>query len=248
VRAVLLFAACAGLAALAARAEEGAPCAPREAERGGARFVSLCGAGVWISATPLACPPEEAAPSACDPVTALEASSLPGPGRNRHVDVLVTDAASAQQLCKARFGGRLPTSRERDEARRTLGLVSLQVREEPGEFARLRLDELPEWVAEGGRARRSPEPARPRTAGEVLLGCIAEPALPRARAVEIGEVCNERPAEADVRSPDCAVAAPTGARFELGCDPEHPVASRSRPEDAALRCVLPAGALPAGGD
>jgi hypothetical protein len=209
------------------------------------RFVELCGAGFFISGTPLVCTPEERASAACDPVTALETSPLAGPGKNRHVDALTVDADVASGLCEKRIGGRLPTPREREQARVSLGLVTLQVREEPGEFARLRMDELPEWVAESGRVTRSPVGApRPRAQGDVLLGCIAEPAMPQATAVPIGEVCDERPTEGGVRSPNCAVAVPgTHARFELGCDPSHKVSSRSNPYHAALRCVLPESAL-----
>ncbi len=222
-----------------------APCTPRTGEQAGMRFVELCGTGSFISATPLACTAEERASAACDPVTALEVSALTGPGKNRHVDARMTERDGSARLCAQRFGGRLPTPREREQARRSLGLVTLQVREEPGEFARLRMDELAEWVAERGRVTRSPASVpRPRRAGEVLLGCVAEPALPQATAVPIGEACDERPAEGGVRSPNCAVSVPgTQGRFELGCDPDHPVTSRSGPEHAALRCVLPESAL-----
>jgi hypothetical protein len=100
-------------------------------------------------------------------------------------------------------------------------------------------------VAEGGRVTRTPaDVKRPRVPGELLLGCVAEPAMPQATAVPIGEACDERPSEAGVRSPNCALSVPgTQARFELACDPDHPVASHSRPEHAATRCVLPESAL-----
>jgi hypothetical protein len=248
VRAVLV-ACCIGvvLAAGSLRAEtpEAKPCKPRAGEKNGVRFVEVCGAGVFISAAPLVCTPAETESAACDPMTALESSLLPGPGKNRHADVLMAEAERAERLCQERLGGRLPTPRERELARSSLGLVSLQVREEPGDYARLRLDELPEWVAEDGRVTRSlAVAARPRVTGEVLLGCVAEPALAHATAVSIGEVCDERPLEADVRSPNCALALPgAAARFELGCDPAHPVPSRALPDHAALRCVLPESEL-----
>jgi len=230
-----------------ARAEEpaAAPCTPRAGEKAGMRFVELCGTGFFLSGTPLVCTPEERASAACDPVTALEVSPLAGPGKNRHVDALTVDADVASGLCEKRFGARLPTLGEREQARRTLGLVTLQVREEPGEFARLRMDELSEWVAEGGRVTRSPaETKRPRAQGEVLLGCVAEPAMPQATAVPIGEACDERPEEGGVRSPNCALSLPgTQARFELGCDPGHKLSSRSNPYHAAVRCVLPESAF-----
>jgi hypothetical protein len=235
------------LAAGLARAEEpaAAPCTPRQAEKAGMRFVEVCGSGVFISGTPLVCTPEERESAACDPVTALEASPLEGPGKNRHVDVLTVDADAAERLCEKRFGGRLPTLLEREQARLALGLATLQVREEPGEFARLRMDPLPEWVAEGGRVNRYPTAGpRPRAPGDVLLGCVAEPAMPQAAAVPIGSTCDERPEEGGVRSPNCAVVVPgTQARFELGCDPAHKVISRSNPYHAPLRCVLPESAF-----
>jgi hypothetical protein len=223
----------------ALRADE-APCAPRVLEKQGARFVEVCGAGVLLSDAPLACAADGG--EACEPVTAL-APAPREPGRpNRHVDALVTGGEAARKLCRERFAARLPTPAERARAR-DLGFASVVVREEPGEFARLRLDEEPEWVEEAGRLARVPA-ARPHAAGEALLGCVAEPALPRARAVPLGSVCGERPLEAEVRSPDCALEAPGGARFELGCDPAHLVRSRAAPEHAAFRCVLPASALP----
>jgi hypothetical protein len=226
-----------GLAAAAAGEEPpaAAACAPRALEKQGVRFLEVCGADVYLSDAPLACGTEAGA--ACDPVTALAPAPREG-ARNRHVDALVVDGEAARKLCRERFGGRLPTPAERERAR-SLGFVSVQVREEPGEYARLRLDEQPEWVADGDRLARAPSPAaRPRTPGETLLGCVAEPALPRARAVELGRVCDERPPEAAVRSPDCALASPSGARFEIGCDPAHAVRSRSSPDHAAVRCVV----------
>jgi len=80
--------------------------------------------------------------------------------------------------------------------------------------------------------------------GDALLACTAEPALPHAQVVPIGESCDERPEEMGVRSPNCAVGVPgTHAHFELGCDPARVVRSAATPEQAAFRCVLPAGAL-----
>jgi hypothetical protein len=55
--------------------------------------------------------------------------------------------------------------------------------------------------------------------------------------VPLGSVCDERPLEAEVRSPDCALASPSGARFELGCDPAHTVRSKASPDHAAVRCA-----------
>jgi hypothetical protein len=226
----------------AARAEADPPaCTPRAAEQDGVRFVSVCPAGFWITATPVPCGSAERASAACDPVTALEASSLAAASKNHSVEAWVTDAASAARTCKRRFGGRLPTPLEREQARLALGLASLRVREESGEFARLRLHAQREWVVEDGRATRYPNVATPPLpGGDVLLVCVAEPAMPQAHSVPIGESCDERPEEAGVRSPNCAVGVPgTHARFELGCAPERVVHSHARTEDAAFRCVAP---------
>ena len=238
-----------GLALLAgslrAAPPEAKPCTPRVGEKLGMHFVEVCPEGFFISATPVACTLEEQKSAACDAVTALGVSPLAWPGKNRHLDVRVTDAESAARVCTERLGGRLPTPLEREQARLSFALASLRVREEPSEFPRLRLHAQQEWVAESGSTTRYPSVATPPVAGgDVLLGCVAEPAQPQAQWVPIGESCKERPAEGDVRSPDCAVGVPgTNARFELGCDPRHTVRSRARPEDAAIRCVVPESAL-----
>jgi hypothetical protein len=212
---------------------EDAACTPRTLERGGARFVEVCGAGIFLADAPLACGADAGA--ACEPVLAL-APARDGARPNRPADALVVDGATAGRLCRERFDARLPTPGERARARE-LGFVSVEVREEPGEFARLRLEEAPEWAAEGQRLARAPTP-RPRGPDEGLLSCVAEPALPRARAVPLGTVCDERPAEGPVRSPDCALAAPGGGRFEIGCNPEHVARVPARPDGAAVRCAL----------
>ncbi len=240
-RATLLLAAI-FIGAARAEADAPAPCTPRAAEKDGVRFVSVCPAGFWIAASPVPCTPAEHASAACDPVTALEASALAAPTKNHSVDAWVTDAAKAARSCERRFGGRLPTPLEREQARLSLGLASLRVREEPGEFARLLLHAQQEWVAEDGRTTRYPSVATPPLpGGDVLLVCVAEPATPQASFVPIGQSCDERPEEGGVRSPDCAVGVPgTHALFEVGCAPERTVRSRARAEDAAFRCVIPA--------
>jgi hypothetical protein len=190
-------------------------------------------------------------------VTALEASPLAGSGKNRALAALVVDAAVAHRTCALRFGGRLPTPLEREQARRLLGLASLRVREAPGPYAKLRLDDLPEWVEEGDCAaapsapgpgcRITPFPpveVRPRAAGDVLLACLAEPAAPRAQGITLGGECVERPSEHGLRSPDCAVFVPDSeARFELFCALAPPAAKLPTPQQAAFRCVLPEAAL-----
>jgi hypothetical protein len=240
------FAVALVLAALAAAARAETPCTPRALEKGGARFVEVCEEGFFLLAAPVACTPAEGADAACDPVTALEASPLTGPGKNGHVDALITDAARAERICRERFGGRLPTPLERERARLALGLATVRVREEAGEFARLLVYPQPEWVEENGARTRYPSVVTPpQPGGDVLLGCVAEPAQPGAQWVPIGQSCDERPLEGGVRSPDCAIGVPgTRARFELGCDPEHARRSHARTEDAAVRCVLPGKAAP----
>jgi hypothetical protein len=228
------------LAATSAHAAAAA-CEAREIERAGVRFLSVCPAGFSLSAAPVTCAAGEAP---CEPVTPLEASAFASPAKNHSVEALLTDAASAARICAQRYGGRLPTPLEREAARLAFGLASLRVREEPGEFERLRLHAQPEWVSENGHASHYPSVATPPLpGGDVLLACVAEPAMPRAHAVPIGESCLQRPVEAGVRSPDCAVVVPgTHARFELGCDPERTVRSHARADAAAFRCLLPAPA------
>lgn len=259
--------------ACAVRAEA-APCVPRTGEKLGVRFVEVCAStteefgdaaahdegalpAFWIAATPLPCSAGAHETVACETVTALEGSPLAGQGKNRPLAALVVDAAVAHRTCALRFGGRLPTPLEREHARRTLGLASLRVREVPGPFAKVWLDDLPEWVEEGDCAaspsspgpgcRVTPFPpveARPRAPTDVLLACVAEPADPRARGISPGGECVERPSEHGVRSPDCALFVPDSeARFELLCAAAEPGARVPAPEQAAFRCVLPESAL-----
>jgi hypothetical protein len=260
----------------AARAAEAdpVPCVPRVGEKLGVRFVEVCASttaafgdaaahdeaalpAFWIAATPLPCSAGSHETVACETATALEGSPLAGKGKNRPLAALAVEAAVAHRTCALRFGGRLPTPLEREHARRTLGLASLRVREVPGPFAKLWLDDLPEWVEEGDCAaspsapgpgcRVTPFPpveARPRAPGDVLLACVAEPADPRARGIPLGGECIERPSEHGVRSPDCALFVPdSDARFELLCAAAELGARAPTPEQAAFRCVLPESAL-----
>jgi hypothetical protein len=224
---------------VSARGAEEAECLLRARVVNGVRFVAVCPTGYWIAATPVPC--EGAAPegAACDPVTALEASALDGAGKNRPLDAWVGGAALAARVCAERYGGRLPTLEEREWARHTLALASLRVREEPGEFPRLLPHPQREWVTQDGAPARYPAATTPAApGGDRMLRCVAEPAMPQARAVPIGASCPERPSEGGVRSPDCAVAVPgTEARFELGCDVDFVRAARGAADDAAFRCV-----------
>jgi hypothetical protein len=254
---------------------ESAPCTPRVGEKLGVRFVELCAGhtadfadaeahepealpAFWIAATPLPCSHGGHDVVGCDPVTALEASPLEGPGKNRPLDALVVDATTAHRICTLRFGGRLPTPLEREQARQALGLASLLVREAPGDYAVLWLDDLPEWVAEGDCAAAPAKPGpgcritqfppvspRPRRSGDRLLACVAEPAREGAQRTAIGGECTERPAEGGVRSPNCAVGVPgVAGGFELGCEEEARSGSADpQPDRAALRCVVAETAL-----
>lgn len=256
--------------AVRAQSPERKPCTPRVGEKLGVRFVEVCASDTaefadaeahepqalppfWIAAVPIPCSLGGHDTMACEPVTALEASPVPGRGKNRALDALVVDATTAHRVCTLRFGGRLPTPLEREQARQGLGLASLRVREAPGDYAVLWLDDLPEWVAEGDCAAAPAQPgpgcritqfppiaARPRRPGERLLACIAEPARAGAQRTAIGGECNERPAEGGVRSPNCAVGVPGVAiAFELGCEEEaRSAAADPRPDQAAFRCVV----------
>jgi hypothetical protein len=264
-----------GAGSLLAQESPTPPCVPRVGEKLGVRVVEVCAShtarfgdaeahadealpAFWMTATPLPCSAGPHETVACETVTALEVSPVPGQGKNRFLEALVVDAATAHRTCTLRFGGRLPTPLEREQARRVLGLVSLRVREVPGPFAQVRLDDLPEWVAEGDCAKTPSAPgpgcritpfppveARPRAADDVLLACIAEPAGPSASGVPLGSECLERPTEGDLRSPGCALRMPdSDVRFELGCvSLERPAAQRPAPGQAAFRCVLPESAL-----
>ena len=256
------------------------PCAPRVAEKLGVRFIEVCGVNTaafadagahdegalpafWVAAVPLPCTRGEHATVECETVTALEVSPLASRHKNRPVESMLVDAVTAHRTCTLRFGGRLPTPLEREQARHVLGLVSLLVREGLDPARRIWLDDLPEWVAEGDclsspsklgpgcrLAQFPPIISRPLRDGDRRLACGAEPAGPEAPVVPIGAACAERPAQGGVRSPDCAVAFPGGApdaRFELACR-EAPVDARAaaahpRAELAAFRCVVLPGAL-----
>ena len=251
-------------------------CTPRTGEKLGVPFVEVCATSTasfpdaaehreetlpafWIAATPLPCSHGEHDTVGCDRVTALESAPLPGPGANQAVDALVVDAFVAHRICALRFGGRLPTPLEREQARNALALATLLVRETSATPPRVRLDDLPEWVEEGDCAAAPSNPgsgcritlfppvmARPRGDADLLLSCHAARAGSQARSVPIGAECDARLAEG-ARNPDCTVAVPgSGARFELFCDAKVPPRSaelHARPDQAAFRCVVPESAL-----
>ena len=252
-----------------------APCAPRIAEKLGVRFVEVCAVNTadfpdapahdegalpafWIAAVPLPCTAGEHETVECETVTALEASPLASRHKNRPVEAMLVDAVTAHRTCTLRFGGRLPTPLEREQARHVLGLASLLVRDGPDPARRIWLDDLPEWVAEGDCltspskpgpgcriAQFPPVMSRPLREGDSRLACGARPAGLEAPVVPIGAACAERPAQGGVRSPDCAVAFPGGApdaRFELACRAApldaRAAAAHPRAEHAAFRCVV----------
>jgi hypothetical protein len=268
---IAVWLASAPFAALAQDAQH--ICVPRVGEKLGVRFVEVCATSTkafsdaerhpeielpafWIAATPLPCSRGEHETVACERVTALETGAGGDPGANRTVNALVVDGVSAHRTCALRFGGRLPTPLEREQARQVLALVTLRVREtEPG---RVQLDDLPEWVEEGDCAagpskpgpgcRISPFPpvvTRPRGSSDVLLACTAAISESGARAVPIGESCGAR--RDGQRGPECVVGVPgTTAQFELSCEAPPPAQRAPRqaePELAAFRCAVPASAL-----
>jgi hypothetical protein len=260
------------LAAGALRAEERTPCVPRIGEKLGVPFVEVCAThtsafadasahtpaalpAFWIAATPLPCSAGAHETVACEPVTALEASPRAHPGRNESLGALMISAEVAHRTCALRFGGRLPTPLEQEQARRVLGLASLRVREEGN---RLHVDDLPEWVAEGDciaspskpgpgcRIRMSPPISwQPRSEADVLLVCAAEPAAAGTATVRTGATCDQVADDDGTRRPDCAVqVADSDARFALRCHtPERKRAQHPAPDAAAFRCVLAEQAL-----
>jgi hypothetical protein len=267
----------AGLACGAARAD--APlCAPRVGEKLGVRFVEVCASSesevfggaydrtlppFWISAAPLPCSAGSHETVDCPTLTPLEASPVGSPLRNRPMRAAVVDAATAHRLCTLRFGGRLPTEAEREQARHVLGLVTLLVREGAGPGPSVELDELPEWAATrecaaspsnlgpGCRVSLSPPViVRPRRAGDSLLACDAELAdFGPEPSVGPGGTCGAA-LDSELRQPRCAVVVPHAAypsRFTLACRPvpEAPGEADARPSDALapFRCVLPEAAL-----
>lgn len=268
-------------AALPAAAQAASPlCAPRIGEKLGVPFVEVCASrasevlgedpgrdrvlpSLWIAAVPLACAGGRHEALDCPTVTALEASPVGSRFRNRPLRAAVVDAATAHRLCTLRFGGRLPTPEEREQARHVLGLVSLLVREDGARGDRVLFDELPEWVAASECAampsslapdcRVSLSPPvipRPRRRGDALLACDAELADFGAEpSVPIGGGC-EAELLANARRPRCAPLVPHAAypaRFTLRCraallEPGD-AARQPSASEAAFRCVVPESAL-----
>jgi hypothetical protein len=253
-------------------------CAPRTGEKLGVRFLEVCASNArdvlgdaydralpafWIAAAPLPCSEGSHETVDCPTLTPLEASPVGSLLRNRPQRAAMVEAATAHQLCTLRFGGRLPTPEEREQARHVLGLVSLLVREASHESARMRFDELPEWVAgsecvatpsnlgPGCQVTLSPPVIlRPRAAGDRLLACDAELADvgPEASLPLAGEC--EAAVQGDTLRPRCAIVVPHAAlpsRFTLACRaaPLAAAEAAAQPSDAlaAFRCVVPESSL-----
>ena len=255
-------------------------CVPRVGEKLGVRFVEVCAASAaevlgedraedetlpafWIAATPVPCSQGSHETVDCPTVTALETSPVGSALRNRSLASAVIEAATAHRLCTLRFGGRLPTPEEREQARHVLGLVSLLVRDGRQTSGQVMFDELPEWVAQREceatpsnlvpdcRVSISPPILlHPRREGDAILACDAELAdFGPEPAAPIGGRC-EADADAAVLRPRCAVFVPHAAypsRFTLACRnataPPGEAAAHPSADSAPFRCVLPEHAL-----
>lgn len=245
-------------------------CRPRVAEKLGSTLVEVCATSrgavegsddteplpsFWINAAPVGCSAGAHPTLECPVVSAIAASD--GLLRINQATAAIIDAPTAHRTCALRWGGRLPTRREREQARRVLGLTSvLFFRDDRG----LGADELAEWTAEGECDQPSavtnacritmtpPVQARPRAPARALIRCDSE-ASPFVRSVfALGEIC---PIEHE-RSGGCALSL-TGTVFSsligLRCHPPIQAtgleaAERPRADLAAFRCVLPPIAVP----
>jgi len=272
-----LFAA---LGLLAGGSGADTPCTPRVGEKLGLRFVEVCASssaavlGVapeddrplpafWIAAAPIPCSAGAHETLDCPTVTALEASPVPSRFKNQPVQAAVIDAQTAHRLCTLRFGGRLPTAAEREQARHVLGLVSLAVSELPEPRGSIALDELPEWTADGDCAsspstlaagcrvsQLPPILSRHRPENDRLLSCEATTADPSLERVPVGGACPGAARDGERIRPSCAVRVPHpgfDTTFALLCR-RPPAAPRGTvagpaPADAAFRCVLPEHAI-----
>jgi hypothetical protein len=255
---------------LAAREVTEGACTPAVSDKLGVPFVRICPdelpegvipAPFWISAAPLGCSVGDHGAISCPEVVPL--SRPPVPPRR----AALLDAATAHALCLLRFGGRLPTAAERARAGDARGLETVAVSAWTGPD-RYALQRVAEWVTAapceqisvhaGCDVDRFPADGLTAIDWEHLRECRAQPAPAGSRAVvPVGGECAAAAATdagpAPAGSLPCLVApsSPAGPaaalRFALTCeapaadDLDHPEAP---PLDvAAVRCVLPAGAI-----
>lgn len=256
-RAALLASACSDRSG--ATPQEDAPhCVRAFAEKLGTPFVRVCAGqlgGVvtesyWIAMSPIACPagPHETIP--CPPTVALgplgDRSSIP----SRPIQLV--DAAAAHRTCTLRFGGRLPTVRERAMAQGALGITTLLVTATSA--GGYHLDVVPEWTTvttcpnpatiDRCAARRFPTGIGSEIAWAKLRACVAVPApIEGASRIGPGESCQGG------GTPTCVVVADASAPkqgFTISCRPladEEMVHPPSSWNLAGFRCVVPESAL-----
>lgn len=213
----------------------------------------------WIASAPIGCLGGEHGTVSCPSIVPLAPLS-PGAARLEPRTAQVIDAMTAHRTCTLRFGGRLPSTIERAQAREALGLVTLVVTESSPPSTGIELGALAEWTTSqpcldpstlsGSCAVvRAPSSASSEVAWPRLQACSATlEAAAGALIVGPGESC---PASAP-GVPRCVVAARSGRAadgraFALACriltaeQQAHPEPVEG--ERAAFRCVVPEGAL-----
>ena len=246
-----------------------APCQRAFGNKLGVPFVRICPADLigaieapfWIAAAPIGCTAGAHGTISCPPVLPL-GPPTEGAATIAPRTAQVTEAAFAHRTCTLRFGGRLPTTAERAQARDALGLATVVVTQQDDPSPRLRAQALAEWTTErpctdapaalaaSCSPMRFPSGAIAEVSWPQLRSCRASPA-PAAGAliVEVGESCPS--AEVEATSPRCLLALPEAARpqqaFALDCraltaeEAIHP--DDTAGERAAFRCVVPDSAL-----
>lgn len=243
------------------------PCRRAFGEKLGVPFVRVCPADLpgvvtapfWIASAPIGCLGGEHGTVTCPSIVAL-APLPPGAARLEPRTAQVIEAMIAHRTCTLRFGGRLPSTLERAQAREALGLVTLVVTESAPPESGLALSALPEWTTaqpcldpstlRGSCAvARTPTTSSSDVAWPRLRACSATlESAAGALIVTPGESC---PAET-AGAPRCMIAAravgtASTRAFALACrtlTTEQQVHPEPAPGDrAAFRCVVPEGAL-----
>ncbi len=238
---------------------EAGRCDEEIVDKVGVRFMRLCGSersdGGWIGSVPLSCSEGAHATIPC-PIATPALRALSGGGAESVPrEVMLTDAVTAHRTCALRFGGRLPSRAELAELRGRYDGAAVMAHGAVG--GRVILDELPEWVGEGGcshptlpegdcRFERKPQVDLTRTLPwSDMLSCHFEPEDSAAEAgarpggtcsSELGGCVFERKWEGgdgrDVWRARCQVGVFEG---------DYPKVDA---EMAMVRCVVPADAFP----
>lgn len=254
------------------------PCSDRKIIKLGVPFVHVCPedlaepagafAPFWIGTLPNGCSVGDHGTVLCPTITPL---SVPASHDRRPPEPVepriasMSDALLAHRVCAMRFGGRLPTRRERALAEAALGLSALAVRPQGEPPVRFDFQVIPEWVTAvpcdhpsvlGPECGVSEYPELSARAVDIttLAACRALPGEPTATQpiVSLGESCpspgfywppddHKLALPCAVRTPPIAGAA-TGKNFALHCAaPERSAAQPEPGEDARalFRCVLP---------